>query len=73
MVAPGCLENKVGNCKFEKIIIMSSTRKKNITPGIKVVKNLPDLSNDPVFKKKAEDAAAFLKKHPLPESFKKKE
>ena len=51
---------------------MSSSRKKNNLPGIKVVNNLPDLSNDPVFKKKAEEAAEFLKKHPLPDRAKNK-
>lgn len=33
---------------------------------------MPDFSADPVFVKKAEEAAAFLKKHPLPEEFLKK-
>ncbi|WP_158085500.1 hypothetical protein [Niastella vici] len=46
--------------------------KKDQINNITIVKKLRDYSNDPVFKKKAEDAIKFLKKHGLPESFKKK-
>ena len=35
------------------------------------IKKMKDYSDDPFFKKKAEDAIKFLKKHPLPKSFKK--
>ena len=38
----------------------------------RIDKNMPDFENDPVFVKRAEEAAAFLKKHPLPEEFLKK-
>lgn len=45
---------------------------KNKLPGtITVVKRMKDYSKDPVFVKKAEQAAAFLKKAGLPSRFKK--
>lgn len=37
-----------------------------------VVKKIRDYGNEPAFKRKAEKAAAFLKKNGLPESFAKK-
>ncbi len=37
-----------------------------------VVKKMRDYSKEPFFKKKAEKARAFLKKHGLPEGFTKK-
>jgi ribosomal protein L31E len=37
------------------------------------VKKMRDYSKDPSFKKKAENAVSFLKKHALPKAFKKKE
>jgi hypothetical protein len=37
-----------------------------------IVKKMKDYSNDPVFRKKAEDAINFIKKHGLPDAFKKK-
>jgi len=37
-----------------------------------VVKKMRDYSNEPVFKKKAEKATEFLKKHGLPKTFTKK-
>lgn len=40
--------------------------------NITVDKNMRDYSQDPAFKASAERAAAFLKKHGLPERFKKK-
>ena len=40
--------------------------------NVTIVKKMRDYSNEPVFKKKAEDAIKFLKKHGLPESIKKK-
>ncbi len=43
--------------------------KKERSGEIAVVKKMRDYSNDPAFKKKAEKAEAFLKKHGLPESF----
>ena len=33
---------------------------------------MPDFENDPVFVKRADEAAAFLKKHPLPKELLKK-
>jgi len=46
--------------------------KKEKTENVIIVKKMRDYSNEPAFKKKAEDAIKFLKKHGLPESFKKK-
>lgn len=40
--------------------------------NITVVKNMRDYSNDPLVIEKAEKATAFLKKHGLPKSVKKK-
>lgn len=42
------------------------------TGKITVVKNLPDHSKDPVFRKKHEAAKELLKKHPIPEKTTKK-
>jgi hypothetical protein len=39
---------------------------------VTVVKKMKDYSEEPVFKRKAEKAIAFLKKHSLPKTFKKK-
>ena len=36
------------------------------------VKNMRDCSNEPFFKKKAESDAAFIKKHGLPKTIRKK-
>lgn len=52
-------------------------QKKNAKPGkpenVIVVKKMHDYSDDPFFKKKAEDAKAFLKKHGLFEKLAKGE
>lgn len=48
------------------------TAKKDKTNSVTIVKKMRDYSNEPAFKKKAENAVKFLKKHGLPESFKKK-
>jgi hypothetical protein len=40
---------------------------------IPVKKDMRDYSNDPYFVKKAEKAAAFLKKHGLPKQLKQKQ
>ena len=50
----------------------TATIKKDMSINVTVVKKMRDYSQDPFFKKKAERAKAFLKKHPLPEEFKKK-
>ena len=50
----------------------AATAKKDQTNNITIVKKMRDYSKEPVFKKKAENAIKFLKKHGLPESFKKK-
>ena len=42
------------------------------TNNVTIVKKMRDYSNEPAFKKKAEDAVKFLKKHGVPKSFKKK-
>lgn len=39
---------------------------------VRIDKNMPDYSKDPVFVKKNEEATAFLKKHGLPEKIAKK-
>ena len=49
-------------------IILNKEKKTEIAQ----VKKMRDYSKEPVFKKKAEKAVAFLKKHGLPESFNKK-
>ena len=46
--------------------------KKDNKSEIAIVKKMRDYSKEPVFKKKAEKATAFLKKHELPEAFTKK-
>jgi hypothetical protein len=51
---------------------MSEKLKKFDTSNIIIVKEMRDYSKDPYFIKKAEDARAFIEKHGLPESFKKK-
>jgi hypothetical protein len=37
-----------------------------------IAPEMPDFENDPVFVKRADEAAAFLKKHPLPKELLKK-
>jgi hypothetical protein len=51
---------------------MSLTAINKIQTNVTIVKKLRDYSTDPVFKKKAEEAKKFIKKHGIPESFKKK-
>ncbi len=46
--------------------------KKERSGEIAVVKKMRDYSNEPTFKKKAEKAMSFLKKHGLPAAFTKK-
>lgn len=46
--------------------------KKENTTHVAIVKKMRDYSNEPAFKKKAESAIAFLKKHGVPKSFQKK-
>jgi hypothetical protein len=46
--------------------------KKEKSSNVTVVKKLKDYSKQPAFKKKAEKAIAFLKKHGLPNAFTKK-
>ena len=45
---------------------------KGKTSDVTVVKKMKDYSEEPAFKKKAEKATAFLKKHGLPKAFSKK-
>ena len=45
--------------------------KKDNSLQVTVVKKIRDYSQDPFIKKKAERAKAFIKKHGLPEDFKK--
>lgn len=42
------------------------------TSNVTIVKKMRDYGNEPAFKKKAENAIKFLKKHGLPKTFKKK-
>jgi hypothetical protein len=35
--------------------------------GIKLVNNMPDLTNDPFLKRKKQRAIDFLREHPIPE------
>ena len=46
--------------------------KKNNKSQIAIIKKMKDYSKEPVFKKKAEKAITFLKKHGLPKAFTKK-
>ncbi len=50
----------------------AATIKKGKINNITLVKKMRDYSNEPAFKKKADNAVKFIKKHGLPESFKKK-
>jgi hypothetical protein len=50
----------------------ATATKKEKSPNMIVVKKMRDYSDEPAFKKKAASATAFLKKHGLPKSFKKK-
>ncbi|MEO6547999.1 MAG: hypothetical protein ABIN94_08355 [Ferruginibacter sp.] len=45
-------------------------KKENSTYGTNV-KRMRDYSNEPAFKKKADDAIAFLKNQEMPKTFKK--
>jgi hypothetical protein len=57
--------------KKEEFCMSTTTAKKDNKSNVTVVKKMRNYSNDPVFKKKAEDAMKFLKKHGLPKSVKK--
>jgi hypothetical protein len=46
--------------------------KKGKSDDVTIIKKMRDYSNEPTFKKKAENAILFLKKHELPKEFKKK-
>jgi hypothetical protein len=46
---------------------MSEKTNKEHLPGITINNDLPDLSKDPFFAKKAERARAFIAKYGLPE------
>ena len=48
------------------IICMSTPATKKHLQGITIDPNMPDLSKDPFFVKKAESARAFIAKHGLP-------
>jgi hypothetical protein len=50
----------------------ATTVKKDKTGNVAIVKKMKDYSKEPAFKKKAEDAVAFLKKNGSPKSFNKK-
>lgn len=47
----------------------SIASKTTITPPkIKVSREIPDISNDPFFLQKKQNAIEFLKQHPIPEN-----
>ncbi len=46
--------------------------KEKVKGSVTIDKNMRDYSNEPFFKKKKEDAIAFLKKHNLFETLSKK-
>ena len=48
------------------------TIKKEKATNVAIVKRVKDYSKESAFKKKAEKATAFLKKHGLPKAFTKK-
>lgn len=58
--------------EYKRIIMPAVAIKKDKSNNVTVVKKMRDYSEEPVFKKKAERAMAFLKKHGLPKTFKKK-
>lgn len=45
--------------------------KQEKSSNVAIVKKMQDYSKDPAFKKKAENAVAFLKKNGIPKAFKK--
>lgn len=49
----------------------TATVKESKVSSVTIVKKMRDYSKESVFKKKAENAAAFIKKNGLPASFKK--
>ncbi len=71
LLLPVAKQNK--NCKFDqvKIKIMSTATIKEKVSNVTVVKKMRDYSKEPVFKKKAENAALFIKKNGLPQTFRK--
>jgi len=50
----------------------SISMKKSKTSNITVIKKMKDYSQDVVFKKKADEAAAFLTKNGIPKKFTRK-
>ena len=61
------------NCKFVQVkikVMSTATVKESKVSSVTIVKKMRDYSKESVFKKKAENAAAFIKKNGLP-SFKK--
>jgi hypothetical protein len=50
----------------------SIAMKKSKTPNITIVKKMKDYSHEAVFKKKADEAAAFLTKNGMPKNFTRK-
>jgi hypothetical protein len=48
---------------------VAQKREKN--DDVTIIKKMKDYSNEPAFKKKAENAISFLKKHKLPKEFKR--
>lgn len=51
---------------------MGTKSRKTRDYDITIIKKMRDYSNDPFFKKKEEEAIKLIKKHGLPESFKKR-
>ena len=50
---------------------MATPKEKKIVKKdrVAIIKNLPDLTNDPVLVKKREFASEFIRKHGLPKDF----
>jgi hypothetical protein len=60
-VTYGHLQSRLINSKFDKISFMASNaNKKDKGNKMILVKNMPDLCNDPFLKKKKEEAIQFL-------------
>jgi hypothetical protein len=67
------LQSRRKNGKFNKISFMAvPENKKDKSKKMILVKNMPDLRNDPFLQKKKEEAIAFLKKNGHPFAEKKK-
>lgn len=60
------------NLVTQRSSMSTTAEKKQKKSQVAVVKKMRDYSNEPSFKKKDQEARAFLEKHGLPETFTKK-